>query len=110
MNYEVFITQTAEADLSEALDYIEFVLLNPQAAANLLDKSAEAFKALSQYAMRHGLINDPVLMARDIRFMPIDNYLAFYTIDEKTHVVSIIRFLYAKRNWIGILKSRLPLN
>ena len=29
MNYEVYITDAAERDLNEAVDYIEFVLLNP---------------------------------------------------------------------------------
>ena len=36
MNYEVYITDAAERDLNEAVDYIEFVLLNPQAAESCL--------------------------------------------------------------------------
>ena len=35
MNYEVYITAAAERDLNEAVDYIEFVLLNPQAAEQM---------------------------------------------------------------------------
>ena len=37
MNYEVYITDAAERDLNEAVDYIEFVLLNPQAAEQMLE-------------------------------------------------------------------------
>lgn len=41
MKYYLHITQIAERDFSQAADYIEFVLKNPQAADNLL---AEAEK------------------------------------------------------------------
>ena len=33
------------------------------------------------------------------------NYLAFYTVDDATQTVHIVRFLYGKSNWITILKT-----
>ena len=36
MKYDIHITRAAEKDLNSAADYIEFVLLNPQAADDLL--------------------------------------------------------------------------
>ncbi len=36
--------------------------------------------------------------------MPVDNYLIFYTIDETKRQIQILRFLYAKSNWLAILK------
>ena len=42
MKYELHITRAAENDLNEAADYIEFVLMNPQAADHLLDAVEEA--------------------------------------------------------------------
>ena len=41
MNYDIHITRKAELDLNEAADYIEFTLLNPKAADDLLDKVDE---------------------------------------------------------------------
>ncbi len=43
MKYQLHITQSAERDLIQAADYIEFVLKNPQAADDLL---AEADKKI----------------------------------------------------------------
>ena len=105
MNYEVRITRAAENDLNEAADYIEFVLLNPQAADDLLDTVEETLPTLAQYAQRYALVDDPVLKAWGIRFVQIKNYLAFYTVSEEEQKVYIVRFLYGKRNWISILKN-----
>ena len=105
MNYEVHIKREAENDLNEAADYIEFVLLNPQAADDLLDTVEETLPTLAQYAQRYALVDDPVLRAWGIRFVQIKNYLAFYTISEEEQKVYIVRFLYGKRNWISILKN-----
>ena len=91
--------------LYEATDYIEFVLLNPQAADDLLDTVEETLPTLAQYAQRYALVDDPVLRAWGIRFVQIKNYLAFYTISEGEQKVYIVRFLYGKRNWISILKN-----
>lgn len=105
MNYEVHITRAAENDLNEAADYIEFVLLNPQAADDLLNTVEETLPTLAQYAQRYALVDEPVLRAWGIRFVQIKNYLAFYTISEEEQKVYIVRFLYGKRNWISILKN-----
>ena len=83
MNYEVHFTRAAENDLNEAADYIEFVLLNPQAADDLLDTVEETLPTLAQYAQRYALVDDPVLRAWGIRFVQIKNYLSFYTISEE---------------------------
>ncbi len=105
MRYELHMTRAAENDLNEAADYIEFVLMNPQAADHLLDAVEETLPALSEYAERHALVDDPVLKAWGIRFVQIKNHLAFYTIAEDEGKVYIVRFLYGKRNWISILKN-----
>jgi plasmid stabilization system protein ParE len=105
MNYNIHITFKAERDLGEAADYIEFNLRNSQSADDLLDKAAEEINSLSSMPQRFRLVDDPVLASWGIRFITVNNYLAFYIIDEDSHTVHILRFLYAKRNWISILQN-----
>jgi len=50
-------------------------------------------------------VDDPVLAVWGIRFIRVNNYLAFYTIDEDKKVVIIVRFLYQKSNWNTILRQ-----
>lgn len=105
MKYEIFITAAAETDLNGAVDYIEHVLLNPQAAADLLDEAEDKITELAQFPEKFSLVSDPVLKAWGIRFAAVKNYLIFYTISEPEQRVQIIRFLFRKRNWTSILKN-----
>ena len=80
MKYNIHVTQAAERDMANAYDYIDLVLKNPTAA-------------------------DKLLSLWGIRFTIVMNYLAFYTVDDATQTVHIVRFLYGKSNWITILKT-----
>ena len=104
MSYSIIISQKAEKDIIEAADYIEFILHNPKAADDLLDKVTEAIENLSVMPAKFGIVDEPVLKAWGIRIFCINNYLVFYRINEVAHAVHIVRFLYGKRNWKSILR------
>ena len=107
MNYHLHITSVAQRDISQAADYIEFVLKNPKAADDLLEETDQKINALLPFPQEHPIVEDKLLAAWGIRFTQIKNYLAFYVIEENQ--VTVIRFLYAKSNWISILKAGFPL-
>lgn len=105
MSYQIHITRTAEQDLSESADYIEFVLKNHDAADHLLDLAAESIGSLADNPRIYSIVNDAVLHSWGIRYVVINNYMAFYTVDEESKIIFIVRFLYGKRDWISILKQ-----
>lgn len=105
MSYQVHITSTAEHDIMRAADYIEFVLKNPDATNNLLDTATEQIGSLSDLPQKFRLVDDPVLASWGIRFVIINNYFAFYIINEEKQTVIIVRFLYKKSNWSSILQK-----
>ena len=107
MSYNLHITSVAQRDISQAADYIEFVLKNPKAADDLLEETDQKINALLPFPAEHPVVEDRLLSSWGIRFIQIKNYLAFYVAEENQ--VTIIRFLYAKSNWISILKSGIPL-
>jgi toxin ParE1/3/4 len=88
-----------------AADYIQFTLRTPDAADNLLDAATEQIGSLADLPQKFCLVDDPVLASWGIRFAIINNYLAFYTIDEEKQTVIIVRFLYQKSNWTSILRQ-----
>ena len=47
MSYQIHITSTAEHDIMQAADYIEFTLKNPDAAEHLLDAVAKQIGSLA---------------------------------------------------------------
>lgn len=105
MNYCVHITRRAEKDLSQALDYIEFSLKNPQAADSLLDEAESAMGSLDHMPERYALAGDKLLAAWGIRYIQIKKYVAFYVISKETQTVHIVRFLYGKSDWRSILRQ-----
>lgn len=107
MNYHLHITSVAQRDISQAADYIEFVLKNPKAADDLLEETDQKINALLPFPQEHPIVEDKLLAAWGIHFTQIKNYLAFYVIEENQ--VTVIRFLYAKSDWISILKVGFPL-
>ena len=107
MNYHLHITSVAQRDISQAADYIEFVLKNPKAIDDLLEETDQKINALLPFPQEHPIVEDKLLAAWGIRFTQIKNYLAFYVVEENQ--VTVIRFLYAKSDWISILKVGFPL-
>ena len=103
--YHIEITKPAEQDVLDAAKYIDEQLLNPVAANRLLDEAEKAILSLDNMPSRHALVNDDVLARLGIRFMPVLNYLIFYTIREERKTVVIQRFLYNRRDWGAILKG-----
>lgn len=108
MSYQIKITSTAEHDLARAADYIEFILKNPDAADDLLNLATEQIEQLADFPQKFCVIDDPILSEWGMRFAVVNNYLAFYVIDEKKQVVTVVRFLYKKSNWAAILQSGFP--
>ena len=109
MSYRVLITRAAENDLNEAVNYIEQILFNPQAADDLLNEAEARIMNLASFPGKYSLVDDPVLHAWGIRLVTVKNYLVFFRIDESSQTVSVVRFLYGRRNWISILKKGVPL-
>lgn len=104
MSYRLHITGTAERDLTQSADYIEFVLKNPSAADALLEEADRKINALLPFPKEHPLADDKLLASWGIRFVQVKNYLAFYVVSEMEEQITVVRFLYAKSNWLSILK------
>ena len=103
MNYVVHVTLEAECDVRQAVFYINNILYNPSATTRLLNKIAAAIESLRLNPYRYPLVNDDYLAQQKIRLFPVKNYHLFYTINEQNKTVSILRFVYKKRNWPKLL-------
>lgn len=96
MNYQIHITSIGH-DIMRTVDYIEFTLKKLTTADNTLDVANEQIGSLAKSQQKFRLVDDPILASWGIRFVIINNYLAFYTIDEEKQMVIRVRFLYQKK-------------
>ena len=105
MIYHVAITNAAEIDLDKIAMYISNELYAPEAALALLDEMDQHIVGLEQMPKKFPLVSDERLAQFNIRYVPVKNYIIFYTVDDYMREVTIIRILYSKRDWISILSS-----
>jgi len=101
--YSVNITDIAEEDILNTLKYIANVLKSPIAANNLLDEIERHEEILENTPNIYPLVPDEYLAQRGLKFTMIKNYLMFYTINEDEKTVTVVRFLYGRRDWKNIL-------
>ena len=104
MTYTIQYSASANKDIDKALDYILLDLKNPLAALHLQKLEQASAENLIYFPHKYPLIDDLMLTPYKIRFLPIKNYLLFYTIIEETKTIYIVRFLYSRSDWQHILK------
>ena len=97
--YRVLISAPAENDLRDIVRYISAQLLAPMTAAKMMD----AIEGLVDMPQKFPLVTDERLATMGYRKFIVKSYIVFYTIDEKSTVVDIIRIVYARRDWLQLL-------
>lgn len=100
---KIQFTPQAVADLEEIKRYISCDLFNPQASTALLDLIFEKIRTLAALPQTGARVRTDIPSLQTYRFIPCKNYLVFYRTDEK--FVSIIRILYARRDYLGLLEA-----
>ena len=102
--YKVNYTATAQEDLLSIVEYLSSILKAPSAAMNLLDAIEKETGILAENPLMFPISQDDYIAKRGIRHVFIKNYFMFYTIDEDAQSISIIRILYARRDWINLFR------
>ena len=102
-DYRVDITVTANNDVKDIVDYITNELKNPSSAKKLIMELREAFVTLKAMPNRHELVQDARLAHKGVRKLLIENYIAFYCVNEKQKNVTILRVLYKRRDWENLI-------
>jgi len=101
--YRVDVSEPAENDLRDIVRYISAQLSAPMTATKLLDAIEEAIAGLADMPQKYPPVTDKRLASMGYRKLVVKNYIAFFTIDEKSMAVDVERILYARRDWLLIL-------
>lgn len=101
--FNIEITKPAENDLFGIGRYISRELLEPETAQKVVSKIAEGIISLEDMPLRNALVEDERLAYKGIRRIMVNNYIIFYLVNEDSKIVTIIRILYGRRDWINLL-------
>ena len=98
MRYSIVLTETARADLAAIFRYIAVDLQSVRNAEGQLSRLERAIASLDQMPERYRLYDRNAWHARNLRVMPVDNYLVFYVPNHEDLTVTVFRVLYGGRN------------
>ena len=98
MSMKIVYTHTARQDLRDIYEYIAYTLLVPDTARSLTDRIMADIRSLEKFPERNPLYKDEPWYSQGVRFLPVKNYLVFYTVKNETETVSIARIMYGGRD------------
>jgi toxin ParE1/3/4 len=101
--YSLKFTQKAYQDLDEIFSYISKTLCDEVAAENLINKIQQSVLRLKDYPYTCSIVSDNLLKAKGYRKVIVDNYIAFYQVDETETRVIIMRILYGAQKYQDLL-------
>lgn len=104
--YNIIYSPQAFLDLSELYEYIRFTLQVPKTAEKQVSRIRKTIRSLNTMPMRHPLVEWEPWHSMVIRRVPIDNYTAFYLVDEDKCSVTVVRIFYAGRNIENIINNK----
>ena len=101
--YKIVIEQTAENDLLGILSYISDTLHEPSIAMKIYGLIKKEILTLNRMPFRFEVVNEEPYRSMGVRRIPVENYTAFYIVDENEKTVHIFRILYNRREWRYLL-------
>ncbi len=101
--YSIIIEKYAQKDLESIYNYISNNLVNKDAAIKLLNKIIDKFDTVALFPKSAPLINNEYVKNKNIRKLLVDNYIAFYEVDDIYKEIRIIRIMYGMQNYIDVL-------
>jgi addiction module RelE/StbE family toxin len=94
--------QAAE-DLDNIFAYISNSLHNSQAAGKLMAEIEAAFMTLKNIPYAHPACSNKYLQVKNYRKLIVNNYIAFYIVQEETRSTMVMRVLYGRRDYEQLL-------
>ena len=100
---KIVIEQTAENDLLGILSYISDTLHEPSIAMKIYGLIKKEILNLNRMPFRFEVVNEEPYRSMGVRRIPVENYTAFYIVDENEKTVHIFRIIYNRREWRYLL-------
>ena len=94
----IVYTWSARQDLRDIYEYIAFTLAAPDTARSLTETIMGRIRALEINPERNPLYKEEPWHSKGIRFLPVKNYLVFYTLIPTEETVSVVRIPYGGRD------------
>ena len=104
-SYKVIYSPAATEDLISIYSYICFKLQAADTAREQINRIRDAVRKLDELPERFEAVDWEPWASINMRKVPVDNYVVFYSVDNKKRQVIIVRILYGGRDISSMIKS-----
>ncbi len=94
MMYSVIYSRESRTDLEDIYKYIADELMNKGVAIRQSKNISKVIRRLSTMPKRYPVYRDEPWHSKEIRYVPIDSYIVFYSVNENLKIVNIVRIMY----------------
>ena len=102
--YKLEYLPIARQDMIEVVRYISMELGNPAAADRLATELIEAGDSILKFPYAQPTYVPIRPLKHEYRKLLVQNYLIFYWVDEEKKLVTVVRVIYAKRDYNLLLE------
>ncbi len=96
--YSVIYSPEAKDDLREIYSYIAFELEAPDTAQRQVNRIRKEIRSLDFMPARYAIVDWEPWRSMEMHRVPVDNFVVYYVIDDKSRTVTVIRIFYSGRD------------
>lgn len=104
--YKVLYLPAALDDMRAIYSYIAFSLKAPDTAEKMIKRILENVRSLSSMPNRYVLVDWEPWRSMGIHKLPVEKYIVYYSADENSMTVKVIRVFYGGRNVESIINFK----
>ena len=105
MTYQIIYSPESLDDLRAIYSYIAFDKLAPQNAESQVNRIRQSIRSLDLFPEGHTTVEWEPWASMGMRFLPVDNYIVYYLVDNNKGTVSIVRIFYGARDVEHIIQT-----
>ena len=95
MTYKTIYSPESLDDLMAIYSYIAFEKLAPQNAEGQVNRIRKSIRSLDLFPEGHTTVEWEPWASMGMRFLPVDNFIVYYLVDNNEGTVSIVRIFTA---------------
>lgn len=104
-SYSVVYSPEAMDDLKEIYAYIAFTLLVPETAEKQVNRIRKEVRSLGFMPSRYSLVDWEPWKSMGMHKVPVDNFVVYYTVNDDSRTVTVIRIFYGGRDVANIVNT-----
>ena len=104
-SYSVVYSPEAMDDLREIYSYIAFTLMVPETAEKQVNRIRKEIRSLDFMPSRYAFVEWEPWQSMGMHKVPVNNFVVYYTVNDDSRTVTVIRIFYGGRNMENIINT-----